>query len=298
MCKIKIDHSCSMCSKKVCYSCWEQHPCEHKISTSVIFDDRYNTFKPICTEHYSYFKEICFDCENKFICVYCANRVHKSHTRDTLINQAVSRRELMSRQLNKTKEDTPTSNIIYKEEMKKFTTFRDLLDIELNERIMKKLSQLAVSLNKEKENLLLQFDTHIEQYTTRLNYYDLIENDYDKAFTSFINKIMRKEDFEIFSEMSEITQQSESFSSAHCCEINLQNDDGVSKNSLGLLEINAFKEVTIPENNEIITFLYDKAYYDAIQKLEDLSYLIKCHTGNYLVSCNVYFIVVFLANII
>ena len=46
-----------------------------------------------------------------------------------------------------------------------FTTFRDLLDIELNERIMKKLNQHAVCLNKEKENRLFQFDTHVDQYS-------------------------------------------------------------------------------------------------------------------------------------
>ena len=51
----------------------------------------------------------------------------------------------------------------------------------------------------------------------------VIGNDFDKAFTSFNNKIMGKEDFEILSEMNEITQQSESFASAHCCaKINLK----------------------------------------------------------------------------
>ena len=71
----------------------------------------------------------------------------------------------MSRQLNKTKQDILTSNIIYEDEIKKLTTFRDLLDIELNEIIMKKLNQHAVCLNKEKENRLFQFDTHVDQYS-------------------------------------------------------------------------------------------------------------------------------------
>ena len=279
MCKNMIHHSCSICSKKVCDSCWEQHSCDNKLSTSVIFDNRSDTFQAICTEHNSYVKEVCFDCENKFICIYCSCRSHKTHTRDTIVNQAASTRELLSAQLNKTKKDTAISNITYANEVKKFPKFRELLDIELNERILKKLNRDAVSLNKEKENILLQFDTSVEHYTTELNYYDLIENDFDKAFTLFINKVINnKKDFEILSEMNEIKHQSETFASAHCCEINLKNDDDIKENPLGLLEINSFKE--IPENNEVITFLCDKVYYDALRKLEDLSYLIKCHTGN------------------
>ena len=39
-----------------------------------------------------YDKGECFDCENKFVCVYGINRNHKSHSRDTLANQAVSTR--------------------------------------------------------------------------------------------------------------------------------------------------------------------------------------------------------------
>ena len=218
--------------------------------------------------------KVCFDCDIKFVCVYCINREHKHHKHDTIANQGALARTMFSSELNKIKVESTQSTIKYKDELEKIAPLREQLEVELKERMLKKINKYVVSLYAEKEKLMTQFDADASKYKSDVKDLGLIEEDFDKSFSKYIDKVNAKKDFELIYERNEILGKAKTLSVPHCFTTTLGNDD---ETLLGLLECQSFTTKDL-EDNEIIKLNYDKKYHDDVQKLEDLHNVIK-HKG-------------------
>ena len=219
--------------------------------------------------------KVCFDCDIKFLCVYCINREHKHHKHDTIANQGALARTMFSSELNKIKVESTQSTIKYKDELEKITPLREQLEVELKERMLKKINEYVISLHTEKEKLMAQFDAEASKYKSDVKDLGLIEEDFDKSFSKYIDKVNAKTDFELIYERNEILGRAKTLSLPHCFTTTLGNDD---ETLLGLLECQTFTTKYL-EDNDIIKLNYDKKYQDVVQKVKDLDNVIKRMKG-------------------
>ena len=118
-CKSECCLYCVICTKKMCRMCFDKHSCKQNTPIPVVFDERLGIFHRICIDHNTIASYICFDCDNNFVCIYCINREHKTHQFDSVANQALSIRNVLSVELNKLRKDTPSIDIVYELEVKK-----------------------------------------------------------------------------------------------------------------------------------------------------------------------------------
>lgn len=153
------------CGLIMCKSCSTNHnitEAHHQGMTDIFFDKKEKELKVLCKEHVSNCTHFCSD--NQFLCVYCINRTHKQHRKDTIRSQAEKLKESLTNgskivnKINELLKVTKENILVNKEE----------LDISLRERKIACLSSYLDFLNREEEVIRKQFQhlscDHTKQY--------------------------------------------------------------------------------------------------------------------------------------
>lgn len=105
--------SCSACSKKTCSTCSERHACKDSLAIPDIFDDRKDSFHALCKQHGAPAENICIDCGNQFLCLYCSNKEHIGHYQDSMENQATVIKNNLTTDFEEIRNNVQTTSILY-----------------------------------------------------------------------------------------------------------------------------------------------------------------------------------------
>ena len=211
--------SCINCSKKTCSPCWDKHPCGNKSFTPISYDQNSSCYLPWCTEHKTDAKFICLDCRERFVCMYCVHREHKDHENELIVRYAPDTRNWLTSQINV--QGSHHSNVSYDEEMIKIESYRTELEQELQDRVVKQLSNYIDRLNQEKEVLLNNFDTTVSRHKENIANSKLLGANIGDPFTELNKEMKSKQDFEILSEKSAIVKKIDTLSMVHCFKVDL-----------------------------------------------------------------------------
>ena len=174
-------------------------------------------------EHETYAKSICLDCHERFVCTYCVHRNHKDHAKETIERYAPDTRNWIMSQISVAQDSSQQMNVS-NEEMIKIKSFRTVLENELQDRVIKKLSNYIDRLIQEKEVLLNKYDTTVFRYQENITNSNLLSANTADTFAEFSKEMKNKPDFEILSERNAIIKKIDNLSiEVHSFEANLKN---------------------------------------------------------------------------
>lgn len=209
-CKKEVNSLCITCGVKICNQCQKVHSCKLKSFTSVTFDRKLEEARPLCQQHMSRAKQVCLDCDNIFICVYCVNREHKDHRKKGIVEFGEEAKTWF-KSFTDTFEDTKivSENIarIYNKAMIKFGSEREKLVEELEIRKLKRVGQFLELLNTEHKNILNQFDKKTQEFRQIIFLKGYTDSTKVNQASEYINTLELKTHFELVAEKAEIEQQ-------------------------------------------------------------------------------------------
>ncbi|XP_057300589.1 tripartite motif-containing protein 59-like isoform X2 [Hydractinia symbiolongicarpus] len=209
-CNKEVNFLCITCGVKICNQCQKAHSCKLKSFISVTFDKKLEETRPLCQQHMSHAKQVCLDCANMFICVYCANREHKDHMKKGIVEFGEEVKTWF-KSFTDTFEDTKIvlENItkVYNKAMMKFWSEREKLVQELEIRKFKRLGQFLELLNTEHKNILNQFDKKTQEFRQIIFVEGYTDSTKVNQASEYINTLELKTHFELVAEKTEIEQQ-------------------------------------------------------------------------------------------
>ena len=150
-----------------CNDCYGAHECQNKSSVNGRYNLLEKIFQPLCEGHDADIKHICLDCDQCFICFYCVNREHRTHQVETLEQRAHQYKQKYFEELNKI--NTDDFDFSYDDVVADVFKYEEDLAMELNARILLKVSSYIKRLTKQKEVILSKYKGAADNYKQSLN---------------------------------------------------------------------------------------------------------------------------------
>ena len=217
-CETNASKYCFKCHLYYCENCFASDKHEHSSSTTnvagkgvdkpcyvdVEYVSAVEAVVPICDEHKSYSKFLCFACEDQFICLYCKHRLHKGHATGTIKDSVSRLRNWIEISLPKDVMTLDKDHASNAKLLSELAHARNLFVAELSDRKKKCLSEFKQLLEEEESVLIEQFDGKIKQLSKQVvSFCDGIYSQ-QKNITLFKEFMLNRTNFELLSAKDEL----------------------------------------------------------------------------------------------
>lgn len=262
-CKQSISCSCTTCGAMICNNCLNTHSCQKKSYTNVIFNTKMQEVQPFCTQHNSLARNVCIDCDNTFICIFCIPRIHENHQIKTIAKFSLEVKNGFQSLISFLEHNKLVLENLKKECEKTLISLKSVREIfvrELKVRKLKRIEEYLKMLNAEVENMLREFDEKTEIFIAKVTSAGFACNTETNEFSDYAQVVNSKSQFALVAEKLEIEQNLQRLSSLPTIphfNLRLQkmDDNDCYKNPLGELKL-SIEDVNIVEVNPAKCSIY------------------------------------------
>ena len=239
VCKSNITKWCISCKVMFCNACFRKHECQNKSFVNGYYNLLEELFQPICEEHDANVKNVCLNCNHRFICCYCLNRDHRKHQVDTIEKLAHQYKDKYFEEFDKINADD--LDFSYDDVVADIFKYEEDLALELDARILLKVSSYIKKLTREKIEIISKYHEAADNYKQSLIDLKLTDHTFKESLESARNYLKNRSAFETIALQDELNDQLKNcISKLNVFNVTLV--DGDDFDSLGTLQAKQIKK--------------------------------------------------------